>query len=747
MKVHLLSLIPPTVRRKTMVKSSDNKKRARSNSSPSKNQSVKRYCTPITGKSIKRVIETVENTGKQVKPKKTLASKLKSKIPPTGDTASSKGISPSASILPIGASNNPVLAGASSYFIPQQTKPIEETNMSSESPSLITKIDLISKQLSKLDKLEETNNKVEQTVNHIQNKITLYEESLRFSQGDITELQTQQRKIINQLEVQNNTIEQIAESLYILRAEKNYLEENMRKLEDYSYRDNLLFEGIPERKNENCIQQMQKIMKNNMKIDDAYKIPIVRCHRLGRFSGKARRPRPIIIRFHFYPDRERVFEERRRLKGTNIFVAEHFCNKTTQRRKAMLPLFKACIEAKKKATLIGDRLVVDSKSYMLEDLNQIRIEGVDVQSPAIRSNEKILAFNGRLSMLSNFYPCTVSDNGRIFGSSEGAYQFRKAKTSGNDIKAAQIHAADDPLDQKRLADTLQMSFDDWNAEQAMTKSVFAKFQQNADLAEYLISTGNLTLVHTNAYDAVWGIGLGLRDDGIFDQQQWKGRNILGEILMSLRSKLQRDKQESRMEVCADVHQVHPASDEDQSDTASDKSGKVHDSTQIIAQTETDLIISQSSLPQTTATTGGNNTKLGDSSVTAKLDNVGLGGLSQLETRVSSGNRESPMNSFTFTNFSATPSFITDSSVEQRDNVLKSVFPPRQDKPTSVFVANPLMQPQKFNRRFDKATSLYSSFQQDAADGSPRNGAGRRSSPSINAFGKFSEIEVIEQDVG
>ena len=200
-------------------------------------------------------------------------------------------------------------------------------------------------------------------------------------------------------------------------------------------------------------------------------------------------------------------------------------------------MFRACLKANKKAILIADRLIVDNEVYTLEDLNRINIDGIDIQSLATRTDGKTLAF-GWLSILSNFYPCSISDQGRSYGSSEHVYQHRKGRFSGDELAAAKIYAAEDPIDQKQIADRLGMKCKDWPVRESMYKSVSAKFRQNADLGEYLLSTGDLVLVEANMHDTDWAVGLSLRDANIFNQSQWKGGNMLGEVLMTVRRQLE-----------------------------------------------------------------------------------------------------------------------------------------------------------------------------------------------------------------
>ena len=45
------------------------------------------------------------------------------------------------------------------------------------------------------------------------------------------------------------------------------------------------------------------------------------------------------------------------------------------------------------------------------------------------------------------------------------------------------------------------------------------------------------LVEASPYDRIWGIGLAASDPRALDARQWRGQNLLGRILTSLRDEL------------------------------------------------------------------------------------------------------------------------------------------------------------------------------------------------------------------
>ena len=61
-----------------------------------------------------------------------------------------------------------------------------------------------------------------------------------------------------------------------------------------------------------------------------------------------------------------------------------------------------------------------------------------------------------------------------------------------------------------------------------------KFNQNAELLKYLLTTGDQILCEASPVDSIWGIGLEENSDMIENPYTWKGQNLLGFALMEVR---------------------------------------------------------------------------------------------------------------------------------------------------------------------------------------------------------------------
>ena len=69
------------------------------------------------------------------------------------------------------------------------------------------------------------------------------------------------------------------------------------------------------------------------------------------------------------------------------------------------------------------------------------------------------------------------------------------------------------------------------------------FKENADIREFLLSTGDAILAEASPYDKIWGIGLDRETAMKGSVEQWQGENLLGCALMEVRDWLREMKNE------------------------------------------------------------------------------------------------------------------------------------------------------------------------------------------------------------
>jgi len=147
------------------------------------------------------------------------------------------------------------------------------------------------------------------------------------------------------------------------------------------------------------------------------------------------------------------------------------------------------------------------------------------------------------SVFSNWYPCIFMCEDKRFNNSEQAFMWMKAKFFKDDEIAAAILAETNPRYAKALGRKVKgFQAEPWmvNGYLFMIEANHAKFTQNEDLKEILLSTGDKTLVEASPYDKIWGIGLHWDNDDVLDESKWQGMNLLGRALMEVRNVIKKE---------------------------------------------------------------------------------------------------------------------------------------------------------------------------------------------------------------
>lgn len=139
---------------------------------------------------------------------------------------------------------------------------------------------------------------------------------------------------------------------------------------------------------------------------------------------------------------------------------------------------------------------------------------------------------------SQWYPSKFIVGGKEFQYAEQFMMAKKAELF-NDIETLnKIMTASDPRTIKKLGREVK-NFDPevWNEKkfEIVVQGNLAKFSQDPELQDFILSTGNKILVEASPYDKIWGIGLDEKSTDAISPERWKGQNLLGFALMKVRS--------------------------------------------------------------------------------------------------------------------------------------------------------------------------------------------------------------------
>ena len=167
-------------------------------------------------------------------------------------------------------------------------------------------------------------------------------------------------------DAQQKTLSTLTESVNKLTQAVDVEKERAVKLESHSRRNNLIFYNIPEERQESSSTTetlLYTFLERNLNMEEEIdEIPIERAHRLGKVR-QDKKPRPIIAKFSFHKDKERILSNARTLAGTNYGISQDFPREIVEIRKGLI---KAMKEAKKEGhdtKLVYDKLYINGKRY------------------------------------------------------------------------------------------------------------------------------------------------------------------------------------------------------------------------------------------------------------------------------------------------------------------------------------------------------------------------------------------------
>lgn len=129
---------------------------------------------------------------------------------------------------------------------------------------------------------------------------------------------------------------------------------------------------------------------------------------------------------------------------------------------------------------------------------------------------------------SNFFERPIFIYGRMFKTSEHAFQFKKTLNPEWQDKIANAGNAKESRALGKACPIIK-GWDDIKVD-IMREVLYAKFTQHQDLRNKLFATGDAIIIEDAWWDEFWGCG-----------KNGDGQNMLGKLLMELREKLRREK--------------------------------------------------------------------------------------------------------------------------------------------------------------------------------------------------------------
>ena len=165
--------------------------------------------------------------------------------------------------------------------------------------------------------------------------------------------------------------------------------------------------------------------------------------------------------------------------------------------------------------------------------------------PCTKSRNGVTLFFGQDSIFSNLHMSTpICIDGKTYSCNEQYYTYSMAMFHKDKQLAEKSMATNDPYElvalHKQVPNYVREKWEP-EGERILYLANMAKYTQNAAAREALLNTHD-NIIGEASYSTTWGIGSALHDVRSTDSRNWRGRNIMGNILMNIRSVLRKKSQ-------------------------------------------------------------------------------------------------------------------------------------------------------------------------------------------------------------
>ena len=138
------------------------------------------------------------------------------------------------------------------------------------------------------------------------------------------------------------------------------LHESVVDLKVRSMRNNLLF--IEEVEREDCTEVIYELLQEKLEIPDTKSNQNRTCAQ--SWQEMRRKPRAIVAKFNFHPDRERIRRSASKLKGTRIGISEQFPEEIEKVRQTLYPELRRAKAAGQRVRFVRDKLFINDAEFL-----------------------------------------------------------------------------------------------------------------------------------------------------------------------------------------------------------------------------------------------------------------------------------------------------------------------------------------------------------------------------------------------
>lgn len=392
--------------------------------------------------------------------------------------------------------------------------------------------------LKRLDSLDEVKAAVIRMDKRYEQHFEVYERDMVHIKKEMEQNRQARNDLTLELRTTTTDLKIVRQELSVTKELNKRMETQINNMLNHQRICNIRLDGKKEDHGEN-LRRAVLDLGTDMGIKDLVLTDVVSAYRVGKQSQRNNRPRTILVTFSNERVRNLFFFARTTLKNNDkykgIFVNDDVTPVTRKQRDDYRAVASIARLDGVEVRIHTDGIVLDGEKYMLTDPQTLPSKYSIQKAKTVEMGGEIY-FASESSFLSNFAPAPIVEGGVVYVTAEHLYQARKCAYLGAEDKKMRVVSAPSPLAAKRIADTV-METPEWRQvrDKVMEEVVDAKFDQNQDLAEKLLNTGDIPINEATHNDH-FGIGVTLLAHEIKDKS-YRGSNILGKLLVAKRTTL------------------------------------------------------------------------------------------------------------------------------------------------------------------------------------------------------------------
>ena len=230
---------------------------------------------------------------------------------------------------------------------------------------------------AKLDKVLAVCGEIEslkKEIGELKGELKDLKESLEFAGKEIISLKAEMAET-------STTVKENGEDMNSFDTDIEVLKRRNIKLEAYTRRENIRIYNIKEESDENTEEQVRNLFVAKLRIpqNDVDAIRFERVHRIpmkpSSQRSQSRGPRPVIVRFSHYQNKEFVRSFYKNLKGTKIGISDDFPREVEEIHKTLYPVLKQAKREQKRAFFNFDKLIINGQIYRGEETKNLPYYG------------------------------------------------------------------------------------------------------------------------------------------------------------------------------------------------------------------------------------------------------------------------------------------------------------------------------------------------------------------------------------